>query len=1096
MKKIVFLVMILTVILAMTSCFSKHEHSPSNDLTVIKEATCVEEGVAHIYCKECGEIVDTITIEKNNNHTERIIPAVESTCQSTGLTEGKECSTCGETLLEQREAPLKAHAEEIIPSVESSCTATGLTEGKKCSVCHSVLVPQEESPIKSHEYYNNKDLTCNVCGYKRDCSHSETIVLEAKEATCTSVGFTEGKQCLICEEILVSQETVSVKPHSETITSAVAPDCITTGLSEGVHCSVCGEVIVEQTILNALGHLYNSENICNVCGDYEDKGVSFTLYNNEYYISSYKGSAAEIIIPSEYRGYPVTNINNYAFSNCESVTSIVIPDSVTRVGRGAFEKCNNLESLTLPFVGEYRDGSGETHFTYVFGMYDAGNYNTVLEYLPASLKTVNITGGTTIKSQAFYCCSTIERITLPNTITSISERAFVHCDNLKSINIPDGITKIEYATFEECGFTSIHIPDSVEIIDEFAFISCKFENITFGANSQLSYIGYKAFDYCKNLTSIELPAKITNIDRDAFNGCDSLENIYVHPDNETYQSIDGNLYSKDGKTIIKLAPGKMLADFVIPNGVTTIGDFAFNERTSLTSVSIPSTVTEIGWCAFYSCSNLTSIYYDGSINKWNKNITKQNFWDDGTGEYVVYCSNGKIAKDGTVIEGGGSGGDRFSEVEFTLNDSGYYSVTGLGSCEDTEIIIPSTYNGIPVIEISQYAFYDCDSVVSVTISNGIKRIGYSAFEECNNLRFISLPDTINYIGSYAFYACDNIEYNVFDDVNYLGNDDNPYAVLVKVVDENSNRYTYNINSETKYINEFAFEFCNSLSSIAIPNGVLGIGECAFYYCEQLSYVEIPDSVVEIGYGAFRGCENLQYKTYNNGRYLGNSNNPYIYLYDNTNTSSTAFEIHSNTKLIDEGIFVGAESLEVLTIPNTVLYIHSDLFDYCYNLHTINYGGSRAQWNAIARDGWDSLWTEDYWYTMPTINFGESLEYLTGATTDENYEMYIYAMASGMGNCTSNDIFIDEWYTELDFTYRVERIGYAAFSGCSNITSVTIPDTIEVIEEYAFSRCVNLTSIYYNGTMDEWNAINKGYDWDYGTGYYTVYCTDGAIEKNN
>ena len=180
-------------------------------------------------------------------------------------------------------------------------------------------------------------------------------------------------------------------------------------------------------------------------------------------------------------------------------------------------------------------------------------------------------------------------------VTSIGEGAFYYCTGLTSIVIPDSVTSIGLGAFAGCtGLTSIVIPDSVTSIGRFAF-----EN-------------------CTGLTSIVIPDSVTSIGYGAFYSCTGLTSITVDEDNTSYQSIDGNLYSKDGKTLIQYAIGKKNTSFTIPDSVTSIGNRAFYGCTGLTSIEIGDSVTSIGENAFYNCTGLTDVYYTGTEAEWEK----------------------------------------------------------------------------------------------------------------------------------------------------------------------------------------------------------------------------------------------------------------------------------------------------------------------------------------------------------------------------------------------------------------------------------------------------------------------------------------------
>ncbi len=223
-----------------------HVHA-FGEWVITTPATCTEEGVQEHVCA-CGE-KETVAVPKTA-HTEVIDDAVPAICTKTGLTEGKHCSVCDTVLAAQTVVPKTPHTEVADAAVASTCTKTGLTAGKHCSVCGTVTVKQTETPKKAHKYTDNYDATCNDCGFERDadCRHTNTKILTGTPATCTQSGLSEGKVCLDCEEILVSQETLDAIPHTEVVDPADPATCNKAGLTEGKHCSVCGHVTVAQQV--------------------------------------------------------------------------------------------------------------------------------------------------------------------------------------------------------------------------------------------------------------------------------------------------------------------------------------------------------------------------------------------------------------------------------------------------------------------------------------------------------------------------------------------------------------------------------------------------------------------------------------------------------------------------------------------------------------------------------------------------------------------------------------------------------------------------------------------------------------------------------
>ena len=260
-----------------------------------------------------------------------------------------------------------------------------------------------------------------------------------------------------------------------------------------------------------------------------------------------------------------TTIGVCAFFGCKNLTSVDLPNTVTKISRSAFYNCSGLTSVTIP--------------------------NSV----------------TSIGNYAFYNCSGLTSVTIPNSVTSIGALAF-YGSGLTSLvynahvfafmppsysgayTIPDGIEIIAGGAFEYCsGLTSVTIPNSV------------------------TSIGQKAFYGCRGLKTIIIPASVQTIGTAAFSNCVNLTVIQVSAINPYYSAVDGVLYNKN-KTILHQFPaGKNVTSFDIPNTVTEISGYAFYGCSGLTSVTIPNSVTSIGENAFRNCSGLTSVTIPNSV---------------------------------------------------------------------------------------------------------------------------------------------------------------------------------------------------------------------------------------------------------------------------------------------------------------------------------------------------------------------------------------------------------------------------------------------------------------------------------------------------
>ena len=358
-----------------------------------------------------------------------------------------------------------------------------------------------------------------------------------------------------------------------------------------------------------------------------DDGLIWFKSEDGIHIAGYFGTTEDLVIPASIQNTPVVAIGNYTFRNNAMLKTITIPDSVTSIGNSAFSGCSALESITLPFVGGSKSATtagSSTAFGYIFGtssytggvatkQYHSWNSYATTYYIPATLKSVTITGDN-IPYGAFYGCSGLTNVTIGNGMTTIGNSAFSDCDGLTSIVIPDSVTSISDSAFYGCdGLTSIVIPDSVTTIGNNAFRGCDgLTSITLG--NSVTTIGDWAFSWCSNLTSITIPNSVTSISDSAFYGCSKLSAVYM-TDIGAWCSIHFANYRSNPLYYAKnlYLNGELVSDVVIPDSVTSIGNYAFYYCDGLTSVTIGNSVTTIGYGAFSYCSDLTSIVIPDSV---------------------------------------------------------------------------------------------------------------------------------------------------------------------------------------------------------------------------------------------------------------------------------------------------------------------------------------------------------------------------------------------------------------------------------------------------------------------------------------------------
>jgi len=687
-------------------------------------------------------------------------------------------------------------------------------------------------------------------------------------------------------------------------------------------------------------------------------------------------------------------------------------------------------------------------------------------YIP---RTYNNKPVTSIGNKAFYGCHEITSITIPDSVTSIGSFAFHDCYRLTSITIPNSVTSIGSCTFFGCdsltdlavaeGNTKYHSEGDciIETGKKTLVFGCK--NSVIPTDGSVLNIGYNAFSGCFGLTSITIPDSIMSIGNYAFEYCSGLISVEI-PDSVTNIG-DLAFYGCSGLTSV-----------TIGNRVTNIGDSAFYGCIGLTNITIPDSVTSIGSFAFHDCEGLTSI----------------------TIPFV-----------GAIL--GGTDNTNFGYI--------FGAVDGF----DNKNYIP-------------------DSLKTVVITGG-NSIGMYAFYGCSGLTSVTIPDSVTSIGSSAFSGCSNLTYTEYNNGKYLGNSENPYVVLVDVIDTSVTSFT--IPNTTKIIYDSAFYDCSSLTSIEIPDSVTSIGDHAFSGCSNLTGVtigknvtsigdyafddctsltsiEIPDSVTSIGSSAFSGCSNLTYTEYNNGKYLGNSANPYVVLVDVIDTSVTSFAIPNTTKIIYYYAFKDCSNLTSITIPNSVTSIGNWAFSGCRGLTSITIPDSVTSIGDQAFSYCDELTyivvaegNVKYHSEGNCIIETESKTLIVGCKNSvipdngsvTNIGDWAFYYCSGLTSITipSSITSIGNWafyyctrLKSVTIPDSVTSIGDWAFYGCTSLTSITVPDSVTSVGKSAFSKCSGLTSINYNGTKEQWANIYKGGDWNSRTGEYTVTCTNGTLTK--
>ena len=521
-------------------------HTPTADAAVAP--TCTANGYTEgSHCADCNEILTARQVIPALGHTK----GAEATC-----TESQSCTTCGEILI-----AAKGHQTGNLPC----------TQERVCTVCMETLAPATDHTPGAQATCTSPQI-CTGCGMQLQPASGHAHIAVVTEPTCTEDGYT--KHTCHCGDTY-TDGLVPATGHQSNGEISCAQDQL---------CTVCG-VLLKEASSHTLGEWKiekeptKTENgaivlRCTVCNRIcDEKSISATGSQGLSYKKNFDGTTCtitgigtctdtDVIIPSELGGYTVTAIEQSAFQSTlfkkSKLTSVVIPDTVTRIKTNAFKDCDSLTEIVF--------GSG--------------------------LERIDMC--------AFEGCSALTDIVIPGSLKKMGQYAFRKCDALTSVTFADGVTAIgKYAFFRCKSLTNVSMPDS------------------------LTKIGAYAFAFCDSLTEIVIPDSVTKIGNRAFTECSSLTSA------------------------------------VIGSGVKRISARMFLNCESLKKVTLSENLKHIGECAFFGCESLTEIHYRGTTEQWGgskgflgigrrRTIFFGLIWNNETGSYTVYCSDGTVSKAGLI----------------------------------------------------------------------------------------------------------------------------------------------------------------------------------------------------------------------------------------------------------------------------------------------------------------------------------------------------------------------------------------------------------------------------------------------------------------
>lgn len=418
------------------------------------------------------------------------------------------------------------------------------------------------------------------------------------------------------------------------------------------------------------------------------------------YLSS---SIREFTIPEKINNITITKIENNAFKEETQIEKMIIPDTVLSIGESAFYGCSNLKEIKLP-------KNLKTISNYLF--YKCSLLDSII--IPSTLISIG--------ENSFYDCDKLVELSLPDTITSIGRCAFTYCSSLQTINLPKSLKELNSFTFADCGnLKAIEFPNTLETIDSWCFENClKIEKLVIP--SSVTLIGEYAFRQCINLNEVSLfCSNETLIRKNAFQNCSKIQQCNTASiedwlkitflENSNPCQIAKNLYVN----------GNKLTELTVPSNITKISDYAFYGCESITKITLPNSVTDIGKLAFADYLTLNEINFDCK--------TDRHHWG---GDYADSFKNSGFESTGITL----NIGDNVEIIPWKL----------FGNSENIpNIKVINFSENSTCTEIDRCGFYNCESLVSITLPKSLKRIGSNAFTKTGLVTAFFNTDLIWYI---------------------------------------------------------------------------------------------------------------------------------------------------------------------------------------------------------------------------------------------------------------------------------------------------------------------------------------------------------------
>lgn len=781
--------------------------------------------------------------------------------------------------------------------VPEGVTYFGFYSFYNCEYLETINFPSTLETIGNSAFYGCSSLACDIIipeGMKSvgdsafaECSSITRVVLPESVSLIDYHAF---YGCYDLESITISNKKCKIYEESETISR------------NAVICGYAGSTAYDYAFENGREFM-----------DIETEEVTLKGQCGPNLVYEIKDNVITITGTGEM-------YDNPQFKGNDEITAAVIGEGATTIGEGAFSDCDSLASVSLP---ETLVAISADAFAYCYDLTEINIPDSVMR----------------IGDQAFYDCSSLASVTLPSKLREISQELFADCSSLEEIVIPEGIRSIKSGAFRNCyNLTTATLPESLTKIESSAFYSCSaLEAVTIP--EAVTSIGNNAFGYCEALTAIIIPAAVEEIASGAFSGCSSLTAFEVDAANESYISSEGVLYDYAMTTLVAYPSGKTDTEYTVPAGVEKISSYAFYGNSSITEITFGEDVKNITHAAVTNCENLVNVtiknpdcvigdqtnddyYYSSPIYAEMITGYAGSTAEEYAFEEEIFFRN--IETDEVILRG--SCGEN---AEYTIKD-GVLTITGTGSVTKRfyNTDVTSVVIGKEITSVERRVLDGLENLESITVEEGNENLIIEEDVLYNTDKTILV--------FYPSYKTDK-EFVIPDSVKTVNGIYSESIEKVTIGENTDFRYYYGDGEEDYYYNcyisgsnfkEFAVSESNSDYSAAdgilydkeqteivavpddltgaaeIPDTVTHIDEYAFSGRENLTSVKLPSEITEINYSLFSGCTKLE-----------------------------TVEIPETVTHIYSWAFE-ASGVKEIVIPGDVQYIGSSAFSNCQSLRKI------------------------------------------------------------------------------------------------------------------------------------------------------------------